>query len=329
MCNPHLLFRRWRIALCVLGSVLLSSWLLACQVPVFRYAIERWHSDHYEILVLNQGPLSIDARKPFDVIKEAVQPNNNATVRFLDLTLKKDPLLERIWKQNKETGPLLAILYPQAAHELPDRLLQTHPLEGWSKDVLDSPIRRELAKRLLEGQSAVWIFLPIGNVERDESALLELQSELEKCREQLKLPTVEDLASESAKVQEEVLKMKVEFSVLPVKRDDPNESFLVRSLLQSEADLAELKEPMAFPVFGRGRVLYALIGNGINAEMVRGACKFIVGPCSCQVKAQNPGFDLLMNVDWEHSLGDSLISDPLPDETKEPVLLKIPSGKGP
>ncbi len=72
----------------------------------------------------------------------------------------------------------------------------------------------------------------------------------------------------------------------------------------SEADLKELHEPMAFPVFGRGRVLYALIGKGINPDMIRRACEFMVGPCSCQVKAQNPGFDLLTNYNWEQAVGD-------------------------
>jgi hypothetical protein len=51
-------------------------------------------------------------------------------------------------------------------------------------------------------------------------------------------------------------------------------------------------------VFGRGRVLYALAGRGINADNIREACEFLVGPCSCQVKEMNPGVDLLMDVAW-------------------------------
>jgi len=40
--------------------------------------------------------------------------------------------------------------------------------------------------------------------------------------------------------------------------------FLLKMLLASETDLAELINPMAFPVLGRGRVLYALVGK--NSE---------------------------------------------------------------
>ncbi|MFT5104551.1 MAG: hypothetical protein ACI9UA_000166, partial [Pseudoalteromonas tetraodonis] len=31
-------------------------------------------------------------------------------------------------------------------------------------------------------------------------------------------------------------------------------------------------------------------------------CFFLTGACSCQVKAQNPGWDLLLSADWEKGL---------------------------
>ena len=36
----------------------LSTVAVACQVPVFRYAIERWNPDRYRILALSAGPLA-------------------------------------------------------------------------------------------------------------------------------------------------------------------------------------------------------------------------------------------------------------------------------
>jgi hypothetical protein len=53
-----------------------------------------------------------------------------------------------------------------------------------------------------------------------------------------------------------------------------------------------------FPVFGQGRVLYALVGAGINEMTIAETCGFLVGACSCQVKALNPGTDLLIWADW-------------------------------
>jgi hypothetical protein len=98
-------------------------------------------------------------------------------------------------------------------------------------------------------------------------------------------------------------------------------------LLNSESDLRDYKEPMAFPVFGRGRVLYAVVGQGISADTIRKASSFIAGPCSCQVKEQNPGFDLLLSCDWDELVGETFISEPIPEGDSEPKLLTIPAGR--
>jgi hypothetical protein len=71
-------------------------------------------------------------------------------------------------------------------------------------------------------------------------------------------------------------------------------------LCGSEPDLDEYSnEPVIFPVFGRGRALYALIGEGINTDNIREAVAFIVGPCGCEIKMLNPGVDLLMAANWD------------------------------
>ena len=84
---------------------------------------------------------------------------------------------------------------------------------------------------------------------------------------------------------------------------------------------------MAFPVIGRGRVLYALVGKGIFRDTIAMASRFVVGPCSCQVKDQNPGFDLLLAVDWDEKLGGSVISKPPIEKSGKPTLINIPPGK--
>jgi hypothetical protein len=57
-------------------------------------------------------------------------------------------------------------------------------------------------------------------------------------------------------------------------------------------------EPIAFPIFGRGRVLYSLAGKGINLNNILSANSFLSGPCACTVKEQNDGYDLLLCADW-------------------------------
>ena len=56
--------------------------------------------------------------------------------------------------------------------------------------------------------------------------------------------------------------------------------------------------PVAFPIFGRGRLLGAFHGELLNADEVEGACAFLTGMCSCQAKEMNPGTDLLFTAGW-------------------------------
>ena len=59
------------------------------------------------------------------------------------------------------------------------------------------------------------------------------------------------------------------------------------------------RQPIVFPTFGRGRALFALVGEGINTDNLREAIAFITGPCGCEVKMLNPGVDLLMAENWD------------------------------
>jgi hypothetical protein len=77
-------------------------------------------------------------------------------------------------------------------------------------------------------------------------------------------------------------------------------------------------QPMAFPVFGRGRALYALVGAGIVPGTIEDASQFLVGACQCTVKADNPGIDLLMSADW-----DGLVQPSLPVDTTAPPLVGL------
>jgi hypothetical protein len=55
-------------------------------------------------------------------------------------------------------------------------------------------------------------------------------------------------------------------------------------------------------VFGRGRVLGAWGARDFGDEQIDEICLFLLGACSCQVKQQNPGWDLLLDADWDTAL---------------------------
>jgi hypothetical protein len=66
--------------------------------------------------------------------------------------------------------------------------------------------------------------------------------------------------------------------------------------------------------------------------LIEDISRYLSGPCSCQVKEQNPGFDLLLAVDWEARLfGENLpppaeIAAPPADDGPAAALVAIPPG---
>ena len=46
-----------RIIWATLGALAIYTASEACQVPVFRYALERWQPDPYELVIVHKGSL--------------------------------------------------------------------------------------------------------------------------------------------------------------------------------------------------------------------------------------------------------------------------------
>jgi hypothetical protein len=280
----------------------------ACSVPVFRWALERWPADPYELLVFHEQSLSGAEDAQLRTLEQRARDEHaNLEVREIDLTRPIDDPHAVAWKQ-AQGGPLpgCVLLYPPGAHvsgQVWSGALSELPLES----LLDSPARRELARRILGGQSGVWLFLGSGDQAKDGAAKQLLTAQIDHANQTLHLPDMTGDEVLEGPDAPDISNLRVEFSLLDVRRDDPAEAMLVRMLLGTEPDLAGYQEAMAFPVYGRGRVLYALIGQGINARTVMKANAFLVGECACEIKAENPGTDLLMPVDWEKGIGDNTL----------------------
>ena len=261
-------------------TLLLSATTQACQVPVFRYALERWQPAPY-LLRMPSGSALPQAQEP------------------VNLELETDPALTR-----------LELHYPAKKHEDRTKMIWNAAATAENlRAIYSSPARRELRARLLRGQSTVWLLVESGDASKDEAAALTLNKALDNATKTLRLPTgvltreqLKDPAKkhENADVLQSELPLKIEFTVLHVKRSDPAEAVLLAMLTHLESDLADYTgEPMAFPIFGRGRVLEPLIGKGIHEANVLEQSTYLCGACSCEVKELNPGMDLLLAVDWE------------------------------
>jgi hypothetical protein len=265
--------------------------LVACSTPVCQYALENWPADAYDLLIASNGPLAATLKADCERVLGGTGPAAaNAALRFLE-----DPALPA-------SEVRLTVRFPDHPTDRPPLwtgALSPPRLQG----IVDSPVRVRLAAELLRGAAAVFLFLPAGDAVADTAARARLQTALDEMSRTLVLPPDPDTPAEDAAPA-----APFRFPILEVLRADPAEEFLRTMLLASEADLEGLREPMAFPVFGRGRALYAIVGAGINRDVLAEACVFLTGACSCQVKAQNPGVDLLLRADWESVAGSSATS---------------------
>lgn len=293
----------------IVGMAIAARDAKACAVPVFQYAMQNWPPDDYTLIVVHRGPL--DARHQ-DLLESWQRSSEflDANIQFRLVDLDGDDT-----GRNAPDGALRALLPPLEDQDLPYAVLRypdghpelatvwQGPLDHTARQHLcTSPLRQQIARRLTRGDTAVWVLLDSGHRAQDDRAAALLEEQLKLLEEQL-VPGQQPAAPAGDVPQTELESddIPVRFSILRLTRDDPDESILISMLLHSEPDLEELDAPMAFPIFGRGRALYALIGGGITPEVITKAAAFLVGGCSCIVKAQNPGIDLLISCDWENS----------------------------
>jgi hypothetical protein len=296
----------------------------ACNIPVFRYALENWRPDAYRVTVFHRDPLSeADAALIHEWQSARKAARLNADVRAISAASLESDADRARWEQVQSAAlPVAVVQYPSHLHN--ETPLWAGDLGALSQQ-FDSPLRRELVRRLVGGDTAVWLLVETGDPAQDETALNTLQQELPRLQTILKLPELTDSPDDILRGS---TPLRIGFSVLRVRRDDPAEAALVNMLLGSEADLAGLSQPLAFPVFGRGRALFALVGRGISAENIRSSAAFLTGACSCQVKEQNPGFDILITADWTDllSLTEPVLEVATTAMPVTPELVPIASG---
>ena len=285
-----------------------------CNIPVFRYALERWHSAAYEVIVFHKGPLEGEARATVDALRAG---GANVEVDHVDLDRDPSARVRKIWESEPgATAPWMVALFP--GMDLP---AWAGPASAAAATALmDSPARRELSKRIIAGDSTVWILLESGDKAKDDAAAALLEKHLRALEASLKLPP---RAPDDPPLLSDV-PVKIAFSVLRLSRQDPVEKPLLEMLRRSEP---KVEGPAIFAVFGRGRLLSPIWADDLKGATFDFAGEFIAGPCACEVKEQNPGLDLLMSVDWEQALSLARAEPgiPIPDPVIPPRASRTPA----
>ena len=301
------------ISLAVLGVLLLATNAHACRIPVFRYALERWPPGTFELVILHSGEFTPAQSDLVQLARErATDDNHPVNLRVTTIALGDDPISPENQVLLRATGiapaevqsPQAALLFPRTRGETTIAWRGEFTSSNLDR-LLDSPARQQTIDHLLGGDSAVWVLIEGPDATANEAAAATLETELARNSELIKLPSQEILEAEEEFREDTAIELRVGFSLLRLKRDDPQEAAFIEMLLNCESDLSTFQEPIAIPIFGRGRTYYALVGKGIQPDLIEENCRFICGDCSCQVKEENPGSDLLFAANWEEGLRGS------------------------
>ena len=290
--------RYCRLSLAVAALTLAVRVAHACDVPVFQHALTNWPRGTYQVLQYHRPESSAETDAQQVLAHAAGGGSANYVFHKVDVTeLGEAPsgsLARRAWDRHKEEElPFYVVVAPNGK-ELFAGPMTAEDAEG----LVRSGHRSRLAKDLAGGKEGLLLLLT--GTDDGESG---------KARQ-----TVESAIEHLKETGHAV-------GWMVVKRGDPDESWLVRQLLAAGRDLASIKKPMLFGVFGKGHVLEPYAGDRITPTAVDTLIAFFNGPCTCDVMYEVSGLDLLTDFDWRAAVSD----EPAPDERPYySLLIEVP-----
>ena len=309
---------------------------LACNIPVFRYALERWQTDSYEINIFFDQ-LTTEQEKFVTELEQSSNENGgpcNAIIARTNVDTdngKKasNASLPNTISQSPDFKLPYVVVRSQAGQGRAIQPWQGTLDEAKQIGILDSPVRKELIRRLQNGHSIVWLMLKSSDTKRNSEISTLLKTQCDELGTKIKLP--EGIGLPGSELHSEI-PLLVKFSYLEIDRNDPREQFFAKLFLNVHPELTNNDEPIIVPVFGRGRALEVIPASDINPALMEDLTLFMSGACSCQVKERNPGFDLLLSTKWDIELfGENGLRPPpaksVGDSDRAPTLLSIPPGR--
>jgi hypothetical protein len=283
----------------------IATQAIACQVPVFRYALERWEADTFRLQLITRG----DPPSDLQTIPEYL----NLEFETLDLdTLTPVQQLSIVGLEKISEYPSF-LLHPPDSWKNPEPLV----FQGTSsalQSITDSPLRQRIKTDLLSGHSTVWVLVEGTDQEANEATYQQLQETLKIAQEKISIPDGVIQADQVGKVGDNIslddvlrstIPLRISFKIERVLRSNIKEQSFLRILTANRYSPPE--EPLVVPIFGRGRTPGPLLGSSITPEDIINACEYLCGACSCQVKSGNPGYDLLLLANWRKNLQNGLV----------------------
>jgi hypothetical protein len=156
------------------------------------------------------------------------------------------------------------------------RLFSRYKTAGALGGLSSSPLREKVAAELMAGKLCVMLFLKTDNKEKDENGLKTLRSAL--------------ASSPFGNI----------VTVVELSRNSRDEAHFASMLLNVEDDLKDIQQPMLFGIFGRFKALEPLLGKGISEENINLMIDYFTAECSCLIKDDLPGTDILFPDKWDN-----------------------------
>ncbi len=303
-----------RIALPLVAGLLLVATACACNIPVFRYALERWRPDVYEIHVDHGDRLSQSQKSKLAKLEQATESIrvvvNNST-------------------ESSTPGEPQAVVRCNVGGEKPLDVWQGKLDQLSDLHLSHSPARTKLQQRLLKGDAVVWLMIESKDDDKNKSAKTRLGKRFDFLAKKIELP--EGIGLPGSELFSDV-PLLLQFSILEIDRQDSDEQFLLTLFRKINPAAFDSDQPIFVPVFGRGRALEIIPADELTDHLIDDLSVFLSGACSCQVKERNPGFDLLLSADWDRELfgsdGEAPADAPLHQQNpQQPQLLTIPPGR--
>jgi hypothetical protein len=251
----------------------------ACTIPVFRFALDRWEADGFRLVV------SAASLKEQETSRLLIPLRGNASANV----------------KIKEDGGASTTEARLMDSRDGDKTLWSGALNAENlQRLLESPARKELLKRILDGESVVWVVVDNGGPE-GKAAADRLEKRLRYLEHVIALPPQDPNDPDSQLGPGPALKLKL--TVMRVSQTDAAEKLFCAMLAGKKCAATLAKgESFAAPVFGRGRVLGAWPIAELDDTALEDITMFLTGRCSCRVKNESPGWDVLLKVDWDSAL---------------------------
>ncbi len=143
-------------------------------------------------------------------------------------------------------------------------------------EIAVSPLRKRIAGELMAGKLCVMLYLKTGDPQKDEQGLQVVKK-----------------AVEASPFGETI-------TIVDLSRTSAEEKHFISMLLNVESDLKDIQQPMLFGIFAKLKALEPLIAKGITEENINLMIDFLTADCSCLIKDDLPGTDILFAGNWEN-----------------------------